>query len=367
MARARSTFFFSSTQSAGPMDDLSERSTARTSDRHRRFLIRLMFWLATCTLFIFVLVNIHYERPALAAMQAAVGTGALIVSLRLPRTRHLYGWTMAFMLMVFSLLTYGQLISNATETSWVWIFLMPVLAYSLLGLRPGAWISTPFVVIGVLNYMLSPLPSGDYQPIGNQLNVSIAAGLILLFMHLYELGRARIQSQLVTLAATDALTGLPNRGQFHHMLKRSIRAAQRRETSFALIVLDLDHFKQVNDTLGHDAGDHVLHQLANCLLSSVRATDFVARLGGEEFAVILEDITAEDAHRLTRHLHQQINACPFTYEEQSLSITATLGVALYPDESQDATDLYKMADERLYRGKNNGRNQVVASSIDSGR
>lgn len=361
MARARSTFFFSSPQSAGPMDESSGTSTAHASDRHRRFLIRLMFWLATCTLFIFVVVNLHYERPILAAMQGAVGTGALIVSLRLPRTRYLYGWTMAFMLMIFSLLTYGQLVADSTETSWVWIFLMPVLAYSLLGLRPGFWISAPFVVIGVINYVLSPLPSGEYQPIGNQLNVAIGAGLILLFMHLYELGRARIQGQLVALAATDALTGLPNRGQFHHMLKRSIRSAQRRGTPFALIVLDLDHFKQVNDTLGHDAGDHVLHQLANCLVDGVRATDFVARLGGEEFAVILDDVTPADAHRLANHLHQQINACPFVYEEQSLSITATLGVALYPDESQDATDLYKMADERLYRGKNNGRNQVVTA------
>lgn len=326
-------------------------------DRHRRQLVHLLFVLATGCLYTFSVVNLLNQYYILALLEAVVATGALWASLRVYKTRHLRRWTLTFLLVVFAIVSLTQVIPSFVSNPFVWIFLIPVLAYSLLGLRLGLMLSAPFMLFGVANYLLGTLnqPPG----LGEGINVVFAAGIILLFMHQYERGRAYAQEKLMELAATDTLTELPNRGRFQHMLQQSIAEADRRDSRFALIVLDLDHFKNVNDTLGHDAGDHILYQLAHCLKRGIRSTDFVARLGGEEFAVILKDVDIEDAEWLAQHLHRCIVDYAFHYEGEPLYVRATLGVAIYPEDASNPTELYKVADQRLYQGKEQGRNQVV--------
>lgn len=326
-------------------------------DKHRRQLVQLLFVFATVGLYAFAALNFLSQHYAIAVIEAAAATVALWASLRLGKTRHLHRWTLGFLLVVFGIMALVQMFPSGADNSYVWLLFMPVLAYSLLGLKLGLMISVPFMLFGIGNYLLGTVHE---QPgLGEAMNLLFAAGLVLLFMHQYERGRAHAQKKLMELAATDTLTELPNRGRFQHVLQQSIAEAGRRDSGFALIVLDLDHFKEVNDTLGHDAGDHILYQLAHCLKRGIRSTDFVARLGGEEFAVILKDVDADDAEWLAEHLHRCIVDYAFNYENKSVPIRATLGVALYPEDADNPTDLYKVADQHLYQGKEQGRDQVV--------
>ncbi len=155
-------------------------------------------------------------------------------------------------------------------------------------------------------------------------------------------------------ALTDELTGLANRRAFDHHLER-LTAAAARGSQFALLMLDIDHFKQVNDTYGHAAGDRVLQELARVLQSRIRVSDIAARIGGEEFAVLLPRAVAVDGVRVAEALRTAIADCPIEAGKQTLRVTVSIGVA---DSSADGVVL-EAADAALYAAKAGGRNLVV--------
>ncbi len=168
--------------------------------------------------------------------------------------------------------------------------------------------------------------------------------------------RERIMQRLEHLANHDALTGLPNRNLFMDRLRQATTHAVRRGSGFALLLLDLDHFKTVNDRFGHAAGDALLNAVASRLRNCVRDEDTVARLGGDEFAVILYDTALPDdvlivVEKILQDLHQ-----PFVLEGHELPAQASIGVALYPDDSIGMETLLKFADIAMYRAKSNGGN-----------
>lgn len=155
----------------------------------------------------------------------------------------------------------------------------------------------------------------------------------------------------------DSLTGLPNRQHFHIRLQEAIVRAAEYGTAVALVMLDLDFFKEVNDTLGHDKGDELLRQVSSRLSKAVREADTVARLGGDEFTLIVVDIgDASAVDRIVRNLLRVLSA-PYTLGAHTAEISASLGVTLYPQDGQDATELLKNADLAMYAAKESGRNQ----------
>ena len=166
----------------------------------------------------------------------------------------------------------------------------------------------------------------------------------------------KTQAQLEQLAHHDILTGLPNRvllaQQVHHALAR----AKRRKDRFALIFIDLDNFKHINDALGHAAGDQVLQQVAQILATHLRDEDTVARIGGDEFVILLEDIReAEVAALLAEKLLGYLDA-PFHIEGETLHVTASLGICVYPNDGEDYETLLRHADAAMYRAKEDGKN-----------
>lgn len=155
----------------------------------------------------------------------------------------------------------------------------------------------------------------------------------------------------------DALTQLPNRRLFSDRLERGVRAAARSGESLALLFLDLDHFKEVNDRLGHKAGDELLVEAARRISACVRESDTVARLGGDEFTVILFDAPgAERASRVAELLISSL-AMPYQVSDQRVHVTASIGIALYPDDALDVALLLKNADHAMYLAKNCGKNR----------
>ncbi|MGL4408732.1 MAG: EAL domain-containing protein, partial [Zoogloea sp.] len=165
------------------------------------------------------------------------------------------------------------------------------------------------------------------------------------------------QQKAEYLATHDALTGLPNRTLFHDHLRHALAMARRKKTRIALLFIDLDNFKTINDTLGHDVGDDILKQASERLQGLVRDGDTVARLGGDEFTAILPDCNMEGADRVARRIVDELSAS-FEVSERRLFVSASIGIAFYPDDGTDSAELIKKADSAMYRAKELGRNRV---------
>jgi diguanylate cyclase (GGDEF)-like protein len=159
-------------------------------------------------------------------------------------------------------------------------------------------------------------------------------------------------------AATDALTGLPNSRSVHDTIKRMVAQASRSLSQLAALMLDLDHFKQINDTYGHGRGDEVLAAVGAALQASVRESDFVGRYGGEEFVILLPGTGRDDAAAVGEKIRAAVEL--IAVPGVSRLITVSAGIAIVPDDAGDSLALLRHADRRLYAAKANGRNQVVA-------
>jgi diguanylate cyclase (GGDEF)-like protein len=158
---------------------------------------------------------------------------------------------------------------------------------------------------------------------------------------------------------TDALTGLWNRRHFDEQLERVLNETDRFGGSCALVICDLDYFKKVNDTYGHDAGDAVLQRVAGVLRDGVRTVDICARLGGEELALILPQTAFEGAMELAERLRQAVEAIAVPHDGVTIRVTVSMGVAIYRAGDDAKGGLFKRADEYLYAAKHQGRNRVV--------
>jgi two-component system, cell cycle response regulator len=175
----------------------------------------------------------------------------------------------------------------------------------------------------------------------------------------------RYQDLLATRANLDALTGLWNRGYFDQRLGEEIAAAARYGRIVSLVMLDVDHFKRINDTHGHPFGDRVLQAIGDCLIENSRTTDVACRYGGEEFAVILTETDRDGAMLGAERLRQGIRALPFTQKSNPVVVTASFGVCCSVDLDPallSPDTIKKGADDALYRSKQEGRDRVTASS-----
>jgi diguanylate cyclase (GGDEF)-like protein len=185
---------------------------------------------------------------------------------------------------------------------------------------------------------------------------------ILLVLVVIPMYFASLVSQLHTvlghmrkIATHDNLTGLPNRHSFYEQLKHSLTNAERNNTTFAVVFIDLDGFKPINDALGHAAGDEVLRSVANRLKQCVRHDDVVARIGGDEFVIILSGI---ETTSLLLVVHKIIDAiaAPYTGTAKTVTLTSSVGIATYPDSGRKVDELVAHADAAMYRSKRAGRN-----------
>jgi diguanylate cyclase (GGDEF)-like protein/PAS domain S-box-containing protein len=182
-------------------------------------------------------------------------------------------------------------------------------------------------------------------------------GRLTHFIHfLQDMGALQAAETLSSLAYYDSLTGLPNRNLFNDRLSRSMAAARRRHGGFSILYVDVDRFKQVNDAMGHDAGDDLLRQVALRLQKTLRKIDTVARLGGDEFVVILDQV-ADDAHA-SKIAAKLLASCSGEYalEGATWNVTLSVGISRYPRDAVEMESLLKCADKAMYRAKASGGN-----------
>lgn len=169
----------------------------------------------------------------------------------------------------------------------------------------------------------------------------------------------KVELQLIKLARIDALTGLPNRAQFDETLRHAIARSRRSGLAMALMYLDIDHFKIINDTYGHQAGDEALCEFSRRLLMSVRKTDHVARLSGDEFVIVIEDMKSNDEAEIVACKILQTMESAFSLQGNEYCVTTSIGIAILRDEDDPQT-LLRRADQALYRVKGSGRNAYHA-------
>jgi diguanylate cyclase (GGDEF)-like protein len=172
------------------------------------------------------------------------------------------------------------------------------------------------------------------------------------------IARTTLYEQAERLATTDGLTGLINRRTLNAQLTARVREAQRYRRPLSLLLIDIDHFKKVNDTHGHPAGDAVLRGVAAVARAQARETDLVARYGGEEMAVVLPETDAAGARTIAERLRAAVEGTAHATEHGTLRVTISVGVATWPGGGQTAEELLTTADRALYRAKQTGRNRV---------
>jgi diguanylate cyclase (GGDEF)-like protein len=161
------------------------------------------------------------------------------------------------------------------------------------------------------------------------------------------------------MAQHDTLTSLPNRALFSDRLKRQLAWARRHKGQFAMIFLDLDNFKAINDGFGHGAGDLILIEVAQRLKSAIRTSDTAGRLGGDEFVVLMPELSDRAiATGLAEKIRMAVRE-PIRFEGKELRVSCSLGVAIYPDDGDDEVTLFRNADLAMYRAKERGRDAVV--------
>ncbi|POG06532.1 diguanylate cyclase [Pseudomonas putida] len=202
-------------------------------------------------------------------------------------------------------------------------------------------------------------PIAELNELGNDFNALLDE---------LEVWHSHLQNENATLAhqaSHDSLTGLPNRAFFEGRLSRSLRNAARQQDHLALLFLDSDHFKQINDSLGHAVGDEVLINIADRVRAQLREHDLVARLGGDEFAVLLTPLHArEDAERIAEKIIASMQLPMLLEGGESLTTSLSVGIAYYPDDGSDPASLLNAADAAMYQAKRKRRGQWQAAQTE---
>ena len=235
------------------------------------------------------------------------------------------------------------------------------------GSRAAALILLPFGSFSVLEATLRAWPLASFMFAGSEAESALGGtayafgALIAAFWlnaSVIGIGLGRLVRRIRQLSEYDPLTGVMNRRALERKVRSERARLGRTRQGFALVIFDLDHFKQVNDTYGHAVGDAVLRHAANLIGAKLRDQDVLGRYGGEEFVVILPMTTREGARGAAERMRRQFEEAPLDQDGQQIAVTASFGVAVVTDPGETAEDIYRRADEALYRAKANGRNRV---------
>jgi|GEM_PF-1099642 len=252
---------------------------------------------------------------------------------------------------------------DAHSHSAIWsLYLIP--AMSIVSLYPN-W-KVVFVTTLFINSFKLTLYFGhfnhDHLEEGHTLDflLHLIISIILMYVISYFLIKNhKVESKLENLANLDPLTGLFNRRYFDRYIRSILEEHRLSERSLVLLALDVDHFKNLNDTFGHHFGDEVLKKLSLIIAECVRESDTVVRMGGEEFVIILPNIQVDEGYRIAERIRQTVERFPFVYERSPHYITVSIGLSLYNSDIETSSSLYCKADEALYEAKLTGRNKVA--------
>lgn len=335
-----------------------------------RFLIGVLLICVLCTLCALLLsFTLVLEYGFWLRLNGLLITVLLLLLWRVQRARpqHMRATTWALIALVAEGLAVNNVLNAANPLTFLWAFSAILPTFVLLGRRAG-WLLTGLLVAAAwAANLLGPQPLSTLS----MYTVMLTSLCLALQCHFYVVRfqdfwlRLHSDSELLRLQAqSDPLTGVRNAAAYYAQCDQVIRMAQRAHRPFAVLFMDLDHFKLVNDTHGHAAGDAVLRTVARSLLETVRETDVVGRVGGEEFSILLPDTDLPGALDLAERIRAAIEGLHIYLPSRfCLHVTASLGVAISLDAQDDIQHIQGAADQAMYRAKAAGRNRVSLFTI----
>jgi diguanylate cyclase (GGDEF)-like protein len=339
--------------------ELQNESALTLGRPYRKAVLKALLVLTIIIGLLFSGLNLEKGRWPLALAEIGMVAFAVFVFIAIRNTDRLERWALLFLMPFFATMVFSMMLPDSSATVFAWVLIIPILAHLLLGRHLGLLISVSFMSITAVLYWFKHQGQPELLeaiPIANTALIGVS---VLAFSHVYELTRERSELRLLELAQTDALTRLPNRIRLKETFERERRRSAREQTPFSLIVLDLDHFKAINDDYGHEAGDLMLRHVADKLQQCLRASDLPARLGGEEFGVLLANTNAAQAAEVSEKIRSQIEAMEVMFEGQTLRVTLSGGIAELGTDGDSLESLLREADNRMYQAKASGRNQVI--------
>jgi diguanylate cyclase (GGDEF)-like protein len=253
------------------------------------------------------------------------------------------------------------LLNTSDELRVIWFLLNLPAIYLILGSRVGI-----VTTVTSMGFILLANPFLD-QPYSVNALVTVELGMVYVsaLFHAFSTKSISFHHAMVEanrrlgeMATRDPLTNLLNARTYYSICDRMIQASVRSGSPFCVLFIDLDHFKRINDTYGHEMGDEVLKTAATCIERTVRHSDVVGRIGGEEFSVLLPDTDRTGARRLAEKIRTEIEALTFVFAEQKVAITASIGLAASRPDHGRIVDIQREADQAMYDAKRAGRNRV---------
>ncbi len=269
--------------------------------------------------------------------------------------------SIAAVLFVYLTATGGE-----SNTGPLWFYVFPPLIFYLAGLQVGIILMTSCFILVAIIFRFPDLPfvTTRYAP-DFQLRFLASFCFVTTFSYLLDHSRRRARKELVDLALqyetaskTDELSGLYNRREMMHRLEAELQRYQRYCHHFSIILMDIDHFKSINDNYGHDAGDEILKRFSKLIKSYSRQMDVVARWGGEEFLIMLPETTLVQALALAERVRSSIEQEAFYFQNTQIDVRMSAGVCSI-SQTENLVGLLRQADMNLYEAKSKGRNRIV--------
>lgn len=326
------------------------------SHRHRRKLLRLLLLFTAFFGVIFVVVNFFAERYWLMTIELGLTLVVLALLPIVQSTYRLRHWCLFYLVALYAATIYALASPTTSITVFAWVMVMPVTAHLLLGRWWGGLFSAFYLVVAIGLFLWRFGTDVVVSSPGATANVLAVTAWSYMFSHFYEASRESAEHQLSQQALTDSLTGLANRTRLEQAFQR---AANEGALPLSVLMLDLDHFKRINDEHGHATGDAVLRQVAETLREQSRRDDIACRLGGEEFCLLLPRTDADHAHSMAERLREAIEAVRCRHSDAVIALTASIGVASAITPGEQLDPMLHAADEKLYEAKFAGRNRVV--------
>jgi diguanylate cyclase (GGDEF)-like protein len=265
--------------------------------------------------------------------------------------------------LIISLLTFTSALIFVPQDEFrmIWFYLLIYVAYMIQDRTSGIFYTlASIIIILTVNFFIELQLS---QVAINSGILGLVIGSFLSYTYTnkitnYENSLKQQNTSLSVLASTDYLTGIMNKRMFNDISEHYFQTAQKNHFHLTLVLLDLDHFKKVNDTYGHQAGDQLLKRFVKKLERILNKSDIFARIGGEEFAILLSQINSDDAYILAEKIRKEIENDFITYEGQDIFVTTSIGISENKETDTEFKNIFSRADIALYQAKNEGRNRT---------
>lgn len=338
------------------------RAVKLPNQHHRRSVLQLLLAMSTVFGLFFSILN-WQSNQTLAILELMLAFYSLVLLCFAFKNKPQFVVSLFFLVPIYSITLFSIASSNSSETTYVWILVIPVLSHLLLGRWLGLVLSIIFMSIGFFLFIQRFHYENNIFNLLATSNVILAGLSVLILSHIYEVSRTRAHRKLLHLATTDSLTSLANRTRFLDVFERERNHATRNNSDLSLLLLDLDHFKQVNDNHGHDVGDEVLKYVSATISHRLRKTDLACRLGGEEFGILLPGASLERAIIIAETIRKNISDVPYVRGDKVITLSVSIGAAEYGPDGRDLESLYAIADGHMYRAKTMGRNRILSREV----